>query len=134
VRPKPEYSMKMSNEIKIVFENPCSQAFAFENNNSQALLEEMMKNHPYNLTLSLEELLAPRQQKIPYKPPRAKNKFILYRTDYIARARKENPKRVGSMTTRDLSKEASESWKAQPAAVKQLFTVLAKVASERHKE
>ncbi|CAG8809785.1 14807_t:CDS:1, partial [Racocetra persica] len=127
-----EYSMKRSTEAKFVFENPsCSPDSP--NTDHQALLYEIMKDTAYKFTLPLDELLAPREQRESHNPPRSQNKFILFRKDYTARMRKENPNRTKSMKTRDLSKEASEAWKVQSVQVKQLFTVLADIANERHR-
>ncbi|RIB09385.1 hypothetical protein C2G38_2044356 [Gigaspora rosea] len=99
----------------------------------EILMKEMMDDPPYELTLSLEELLAARKKRKSQKPPRAQNKFILFRKDFTARARKEDPVRTKSMNTRDFSTEAKKEWDDQPAEVQQFFTILAKVATKKHK-
>ncbi|CAG8597321.1 16684_t:CDS:1 [Gigaspora rosea] len=99
----------------------------------EILLKEMMEDPPYELTLPLEELLAARKNRKSQKPPRAQNKFILFRKDFTARARKEDPVRTKSMNTRDFSTEAKKEWDDQPAEVQQFFTILAKVATKKHK-
>ncbi|RIB09387.1 hypothetical protein C2G38_2209064 [Gigaspora rosea] len=99
----------------------------------EILMKEMMDDPPYELTLSLEELLAARKKRKSQKPPRAQNKFILFRKDFTARARKEDPVRTKSMNTRGFSSEAKQQWNAQPAEVHQFFTILAKVATKKHK-
>ncbi|CAG8656084.1 15140_t:CDS:1 [Cetraspora pellucida] len=127
-----ECSMKRPNEVKFVFENPCSPDSP--NTDRQASLDKIIEDSSYKFALPLKNLLNQRKhRKISQKPPRAQNKFILFRKEYTARARKENPDRIRSMKTHELSKEASENWKAQSAEVKQLFTVLAEIANEKHK-
>ncbi|CAG8845968.1 3501_t:CDS:1, partial [Racocetra persica] len=80
------------------------------------------------------KLLAPRKQRRgSQKPPRAQNKFILYRKDYTARIKKENPNRAKLMKTQDFSKEASYNWDSQSTDVKQFFTVLADTVNTIHK-
>ncbi|CAG8652003.1 24424_t:CDS:1 [Racocetra persica] len=99
--------------------------------------EEQLKEMelPCELGMPLEELLAPREQNNrSQKPPRAQNKFILYRKHYIARARKNNPQRTAGMKARELSKEASQSWDSESNEVKRYFTIMAEVAVKRHKE
>ncbi|CAG8482786.1 22610_t:CDS:2 [Dentiscutata erythropus] len=96
-------------------------------------LKEIMKNPPYDLTLPVEELLSSRKRKKSQKPPRAQNKFILFRKDYTARARKQDPDRTKLMNTHDFSREASQQWEDHSPQVKLFFTILATVATERHK-
>ncbi|CAG8676552.1 31920_t:CDS:2, partial [Racocetra persica] len=98
---------------KIVFENPSRSPESLQTD-PEILLKEILKNPPYILTLSLEELLAPREQNTK-KPP-----------DYFARARKESPERA--ITTSELSREASDAWDAQSAEVIQFFTILAELS------
>ncbi|CAG8698812.1 22542_t:CDS:1 [Gigaspora margarita] len=110
--------------------------FIFETDpeDPETLLKEIMEDPPYELTLSLEELFAARKKRKSQKPPRAQNKFILFRKDYIAQARKEDPARTKSMNTRDFSTEAKQQWEDQPAVVHQFFTILANVATKKHKD
>ncbi|RIB09383.1 hypothetical protein C2G38_2108716 [Gigaspora rosea] len=120
-------------DLPIVFENP-SNSFNTPQTDHEGSLKKMIEKISYQITLPQEKLLAPHKRKRQSrKPPRAQNKFILFRKDYIARARKEDPVRTKSMNTRDFSKEAKQQWDAQPAEVKRLFTIMADVAAERHK-
>ncbi|CAG8470226.1 24025_t:CDS:2 [Gigaspora rosea] len=98
----------------------------------EILLKEMMKAPPYELTLSLEELLAPRKKKKSQTPSRPQNKFILFRKDYIARTRKEDPVRSKAMNTRDFTEGAKQYWEVQPAEVHRFFTIMANIATKRH--
>ncbi|CAG8729566.1 5346_t:CDS:2, partial [Racocetra persica] len=101
----------------------------------EALLEEMNKNPPCEFGLSLEELLTPRKQKTKsQKPPRAQNKFILYRKHYVTRAKKENPQRTSGMKTHELSKEASQSWDSESNEVKRINKWPLRKASDGVKE
>ncbi|CAG8656072.1 15139_t:CDS:1 [Cetraspora pellucida] len=128
----PSCSLDSASERKTyVFKGSSFDSF---NTDPQASLDEIMKNPPYELTLQQEELLAPRKQKKKTrKAPRAQNKFILFRKDYTARVRRKEPRRAKSMKTQEFSKEASEKWEEQSTEVKRFFTILAEVATERHK-
>ncbi|CAG8843756.1 19999_t:CDS:1, partial [Racocetra persica] len=100
-------------------------------NGLETLLEEMNKNPPCELGLSAEELLVPRKLKKSKKPPRAQNKFILYRKHYVALMKKRCPQRT--VRTNELSREASRNWDSESNEVKRYFTILAEVAKDRHK-
>ncbi|RIB07825.1 hypothetical protein C2G38_1915178, partial [Gigaspora rosea] len=64
---------------------------------------------------------------------RPQNEFILFRKEYIAYAKEQDPIRTRSISIDEISKEASQRWKSLPFQVKQLFTILAEIADKRHK-
>ncbi|CAG8773082.1 40927_t:CDS:1 [Gigaspora margarita] len=119
--------------LPFVFENP-SKSSNSPQTDLEGSLKKMTEETFYQTTLPPDVLLAPHKRKRRSgKPPRAQNKFILFRKDYIARVRKEDPVRTKSMNTRDFSKEAKQQWEVQPVEVKRLFTIMADVAAKRHK-
>ncbi|CAG8584369.1 16945_t:CDS:1 [Dentiscutata heterogama] len=129
---------KNNEELAIIHENPLSSPSSrqMELDTLLALANKLLKKLPYKhkLTLSLEEILAPREQKKNAKnQPRPQNRFILFRKEYIAYAKKQDPARTRSICINEISNEASQHWKTLPPQVKRLFTILAKIADKRHK-
>ncbi|CAG8756416.1 38706_t:CDS:1 [Gigaspora margarita] len=95
---------------------------------------ELSTRLPYKLTLSIEEILAPRKQKKnTQNNPRPQNGFILFRKEFSAHVKEQNSIRIRSINAHEISKEASQYWDTLPPQVKQFFTILAKIADIRHK-
>ncbi|CAI2170240.1 10289_t:CDS:1 [Funneliformis geosporum] len=132
--------------------NNCSMQFVFQNNfdytsssssssstclsldNLDSLIDELMTNPPYQLTLSIEELLAPAKRKSSETPPRPQNVFILFRKDLVAKIKNEFPEFAKNLRSPEHSKTAKTIWEIQPNEVKQFFQVLYLACIEKHKE
>src|SRR5437588_954089 len=77
---------------------------------------EFLQNHPYKLTIPLEELILP-SGKTPHKSkknqsskiPRPQNKWILFRRDYEAGQRKNSSEKE-TLRTKDVSTDAKRYW------------------------
>ncbi|CAG8484550.1 11202_t:CDS:1 [Cetraspora pellucida] len=138
----------MANANEKFTEGPSSQEISFVHvdpssspnltlTDLENLLKKLYEKVRHKLTLTSEELLAPRKQRKISKPPRAQNEFIMFRKEYISRERKKDPNRIKSMKARELSKEASVAWKTESAefpAMGQFFKILSDVAIERHRK
>src|SRR5436190_22229919 len=98
----------MSNLHFVIQSNPSTQI----PDNVDELLDNFLKNPPYQLSLSLQKLFAGRNQCSSH----VQNAFFLFRKDYIAK--------VGKRSTSELAAEVKESWKRQPKKVRQYFEVL----------
>ncbi|CAG8544503.1 1604_t:CDS:2 [Ambispora gerdemannii] len=102
---------------------------------------KMLRDPPYKLTLSIDELLAPakktRKNKRPKdsnsleKPPRPQNGWVIFRKDYEAKLRLLNPN--ATYKIQDISKECGVEWRSQPSEVKKYFDLLQRIAFEKHK-
>ncbi|CAG8443897.1 26498_t:CDS:2 [Dentiscutata erythropus] len=102
---------ELNEEFTIVHENPwpspCSLQMELEA--SFALANKLLKKLPYKLTLSLVEILAPREQKKnKQKLSRPQNRFILSLKEYIAYTKKWDSVRTKSINTHKTSKEAKK--------------------------
>ncbi|CAG8439099.1 9261_t:CDS:2 [Funneliformis caledonium] len=98
------------------------------------ICNKIMINPPYQLTLSLEELLAPAKRKDSETPPRPQNVFILFRKDLLAKIKNESPKFAKTLRSPEHSKTAKIIWESQPNEVKQFFQVLYLACIEKHKK
>ncbi|KAF0433380.1 MATA-HMG [Gigaspora margarita] len=98
-----------------------------------SFLMQQISNPPYNLSLSLDILLAP-SRKSPTHLPRPQNSFVLFRKDYNARMRLLNSIKSENLSAKCISANAKVEWSRQPATVKNFFKVLAKEADKRHKK
>ncbi|GBC03235.1 hypothetical protein RclHR1_05020012 [Rhizophagus clarus] len=90
------------------------------------------KDLPYRLTLTFEDLLIPKI-KNGGKIPRPLNSWLLFRKDYTAMIKKLQPENKNKFRIQDISSMASESWKKQPAQVKQFFEILGVTAKKAHR-
>ncbi|CAG8782848.1 21290_t:CDS:1 [Cetraspora pellucida] len=106
----------------------------------QRLNEEehaLLQNPPYQLTLSLNELLSParKNRKNKSKPenkiPRPQNAWVLFRKDYEANQRMRFPDKALKM--KNVSTDAGDVWRNQPSKVKRFFEILSRLAHEQHK-
>ncbi|CAG8702165.1 5810_t:CDS:1 [Gigaspora margarita] len=106
----------------------------------QCLNEEehaLLQNPPYQLTLSLSELLSParKNRKNKSKPenkiPRPQNAWVLFRKDYEANQRMRFPDKALKM--KNVSTDAGDVWRNQPSKVKRFFEILSRLAHEQHK-
>ncbi|CAG8506242.1 5038_t:CDS:1 [Paraglomus brasilianum] len=90
---------------------------------------------PYSLTASLNTLLDPtrtnRARRNSY-PPRPRNSWLIFRTDYKNKLRVIHPDQPS--TIEKVSKLASSDWANQSEEVKQFFTVLSKMAKKLHED
>jgi hypothetical protein len=96
----------------------------------QILAPLLPSNSPYNLTLSLEELLIPKI-KNGGKIPRPLNSWLLFLKDYTAMI-KLQPENNKKHRIQDISTMASKSWSNQPPPVKQFFEILSVSAKKAH--
>jgi hypothetical protein len=110
-------------------------------------LHPLFLNPPYNLTLTIDELITPKEMKEPRESrrrrdqriendvnnnnqiPRPHNAFIIFRTDYAAKI-KNDDKRI---SIRIISRMASRQWNLEPELVKAFFKLLADMYQQRHK-
>jgi len=98
----------------------------------------LLKNPPYNLTLSVYELTTPKKQEKNYVTnnegdvviPRPHNAFIIFRNDYAARI-KDSPER--KISIRLISQMASKQWKQESETVKLFFKLLADMYQHNHR-
>ncbi|CAG8541633.1 291_t:CDS:1 [Cetraspora pellucida] len=128
-------SSKNNDGFAIIQENPCPSQNSLQKEIDAlfAVVYDLLKTLPIDLKLSVEEILAPREQNTE-KQPRPQNRFILYRKAYIAHAKEEDPDRTRSMSIDEISKEAAQNWETLPRQAKQFFTILAEIADKRHKQ
>ncbi|CAG8591810.1 8191_t:CDS:1 [Racocetra persica] len=127
---------KNNEGFAIVHENPMPSpsSLQMEHDCLLVLANELLKQLPDKLTLSLEEILAPRDtEENAKKQPRSQNKFILFRKEYTAYVKKQDPDRAKSMNTDEISKGTSKHWETLPPQGKQLFTILSNIADKRHR-
>ncbi|CAG8559606.1 4409_t:CDS:2 [Paraglomus brasilianum] len=98
---------------------------------------DLLRNPPYDLTISLESLLDPmRKRRRNYirnnsLPPRPRNSWLIFRQDFESRLRIRYPN--GLYSIQDVSKIAGKDWRRQSQIVKQYFNVLAKLVRQQHK-
>src|SRR6266542_830737 len=96
------YSYEDENKKRFVFQNSFKESstptFSSATNSPQenldSLITRLNTNPPYQLALSIEELLAPSKRKNKssrYRPPRPQNAFILFKKDLVARIRRDSP-------------------------------------------
>src|SRR4051794_13117241 len=105
--------------------------------NLDSLISRLTIDPPYQLTLTIEELLAPSKRKSNSSkspPPRPQNVFILFKKDLTARLKREKPSFAKKLQLSDSSKIAKSVWDTQPSEVKQFFQVLYFACVEKHKE
>src|SRR6266542_1394420 len=109
--------------------------------NKSLLNEEenlLINNPPYQLTLSLKDLLSPARKfrknktKSDDKIPRPQNAWVLFRKDYEANQRVSFPDKALKM--KNVSTDAGEVWRKQSTKVKRYFEMLARLAHEQHKK
>ncbi|CAG8522183.1 12015_t:CDS:1 [Ambispora gerdemannii] len=97
--------------------------------------KKMLRDPPYKLSLSMDELLAPakrtRKNKKDSNNPRQQNKWIIFRKDYEAKLRLLNPN--ATYKIQDISKEYGAEWRSQPSEVNKYFDLLQRIAFEKHK-
>jgi len=96
----------------------------------------LVSNPPYNLKISLEDLLcSTRQQqynsRTKEKPPRAPKAWILFRKSFANEYRTQNPDKPCTM--QKISKLARDKWTIQSDNVKEYFATLAKLALQQHR-
>ncbi|CAG8573239.1 10813_t:CDS:1 [Acaulospora morrowiae] len=98
------------------------------------LEHELLRNPPYELTLTIEELTKPSDKKrckkdsLELKVPRPPNGYILYRKDFGAKIKLTQP----NLKVQDISKMSSEHWKKEDSMVKLFFKILAEIQGENH--
>ncbi|CAG8479215.1 1762_t:CDS:1 [Paraglomus occultum] len=98
---------------------------------------DLLRNPPYNLTISIESLLNPKRKRRRRNirrnpsPPRPQNSWLIFRQNFESRLRLQYPD--NSYSIQDVSKTAGKDWRRQPQIVKQYFDVLAKLTSQQHK-
>ncbi|CAG8558535.1 8153_t:CDS:2 [Paraglomus occultum] len=94
---------------------------------------EIPTNCPYDLTLSIDELLAPskrpRNSKKP--PPRPPNSWILFSKDYAARLKLLS--NGSGADAQKIVKNAKPEWDKLSDDAKKWFNGLAEIAKRRHK-
>ncbi|CAG8591162.1 14539_t:CDS:2 [Acaulospora morrowiae] len=98
--------------------------------------ESFIKNPPYKLNLTIDELIGTSSKSRVYKkflsggrskPPRPPNSFVIFRKNFVAgvNSRTKAPK---------MSKIVAEAWESQPPAVRKFFNMLAERAKVMHNE
>ncbi|CAG8471321.1 7622_t:CDS:2 [Diversispora eburnea] len=90
----------------------------------------LLRNPPYKLTLTIEELTKPshREEDSDNKVPRPPNGFILYRKNFGAKVKLTQPK----LRVQDISKMSSKEWQKEDPLVKSFFKILAEIQGENH--
>ncbi|RHZ75668.1 hypothetical protein Glove_212g167 [Diversispora epigaea] len=93
----------------------------------------LLRNPPYELTLTIEELTKPsprdkNEEDSDNKVPRPPNGFILYRKDFGAKVKLTQPK----LRVQDISKMSSKEWQKEDPLVKSFFKILAEIQGENH--
>src|SRR4051812_6901674 len=101
--------------------------------NIDDLYSMFIRNPPYQLTLSLDELFAQNQDTDSDYPPRPQNAFILFRKDLVAKL-KGLPLAKPLTKWSEFSKYATRAWKEQSVEVKQFFEVLSLNYNKTHKK
>ncbi|RIA99649.1 hypothetical protein C1645_811231 [Glomus cerebriforme] len=103
-----------------------------------SLITRITTNPPYELTLTVEELLAPSKKKRKVKsqspPPRPQNVFILFKKDLTARLKRDNPEYAKRLLLCENSRLAKATWENSSSEVKQFFQVLYLACVEKHKQ
>ncbi|CAG8548162.1 14376_t:CDS:1 [Acaulospora colombiana] len=95
---------------------------------------ELIRNPPYELTLTIEELTKPSNRKrgehdsLELKVPRPPNGYILYRKDFWARIKLAQP----NLRVQDVSKMSAQQWEKESCRVKLFFKILAEIQGENH--
>ncbi|CAG8611271.1 8338_t:CDS:2 [Paraglomus brasilianum] len=88
----------------------------------------LLNNPPYVLTIPLDTLLPNSKHRATYIPPRPQNPWILFRKDFEARYRKHAP----TISARNISSLASETWRNGERDLVRFFRILAKITAVRH--
>ncbi|CAG8631367.1 6704_t:CDS:2 [Ambispora gerdemannii] len=92
---------------------------------------KFLSEHSYPLTLTIDELTKPAIKKNRNHDPRPQNCWVIFRKDYEANKRLQNPD--AKKTVKKITKECSLKWKSQSSEVKHFFKILEKIAFEKHK-
>lgn len=115
-----------------------NEILVFPNNSLLNEEENLLINDPpYNLTLSLKDLLSPAKKtrrnknKPDDKVPRPQNAWVLFRKDYEANQRVNFPDKALKM--KNVSTDAGEVWRNHPVKVKRYFETLSRLAHAQHK-
>ncbi|CAG8560372.1 3133_t:CDS:1 [Diversispora eburnea] len=104
-------------------------------------VEEMLKNPPYQLFLSIDELISPSKNSRASKkfekkirgPPRPLNDYFIFRKNFEVYIRSQQ-NAISATNVGNVSRFASCEWKKQPPTVKLFFKFLAEMAKNKHKE
>ncbi|CAG8444767.1 hypothetical protein C2G38_2168630 [Gigaspora rosea] len=123
-------SSNMTGKIQFMTISPDERSYKSFNEDPSD--DELLKNHPYPLAFTIEDLIFPSnsprskaKRKKQLKPPRPQNAWVLFLKNFI---------KLHQLEGKDNSSLASDAWNRQPPIVHKFFKLLEKKAKDKHNE